>query len=104
MSNLFHEKILGLKCNHNFFAGREELELEEILEIEKQMEDLRRAEMLRIEQEAKKQKIREKEALIDELMFAEGDAKEIMNTFAETVLANKQETEPVPLLPKVILA
>lgn len=81
------------------FTGREELELEEILAIEKQMEELRRAEMLKMEEEAKKQKIREKEALIDELMFAEGDAKDILNTFAETV-ANKQ-VEIVPVLPKV---
>ncbi|XP_038218210.1 CDK-activating kinase assembly factor MAT1 [Zerene cesonia] len=79
--------------------GREELELEEILEIEKQMEELRRAEALRLEQEAKKQKIREKEALIDELMFAEGDAKDILNTFSQN-LANKQE-EIVPVVPKV---
>ncbi|CAH4036431.1 CDK-activating kinase assembly factor MAT1 [Pieris brassicae] len=80
--------------------GREELELEEILEIEKQMEDLRRTEVLRIDQEAKKQKIREKEALIDELMFADGDAKDILNTFSQS-LANKQE-EIVPVsVPKV---
>ncbi|CAK1547689.1 unnamed protein product [Leptosia nina] len=79
--------------------GREELELEEILEIEKQMEDIRRAEVLRVEQETKKQKIREKEALIDELMFAEGDAKEILNTFSQN-LASRQE-EIVPILPKV---
>ncbi|XP_023937294.1 CDK-activating kinase assembly factor MAT1 [Bicyclus anynana] len=79
--------------------GREEFELEEILEIEKQMEELRRAEILKMEEEAKKQKIREKEALIDELMFAEGDAKDILNTFAQTV-ANKQE-DIVPVLPKV---
>ncbi|XP_053620108.1 CDK-activating kinase assembly factor MAT1 isoform X1 [Plodia interpunctella] len=79
--------------------GQEELELEEILEIEKQMEDLRRAEIARMEQEAKKQKIREKEALIDELMFAEGDAKDILNTFAQTI-ANKQE-EAVSVVPKV---
>ncbi|XP_049881084.1 CDK-activating kinase assembly factor MAT1 [Pectinophora gossypiella] len=79
--------------------GREELELEEILEIEKQMEDLRRSEAARIEQEAKKQKIREKEALIDELMFAEGDAKDILTTFAQNI-ANKQE-EALPVVPKV---
>lgn len=81
-------------------AGREEIELEEILEIEKQMEELRRAEIARMEQEAKKQKIREKEALIDELMFAEGDAKDILNTFAQTVASNKQE-EVLPPVPKV---
>ncbi|XP_013186694.1 CDK-activating kinase assembly factor MAT1 [Amyelois transitella] len=79
--------------------GQEELELEEILEIEKQMEELRRAEVARVEQEAKKQKIREKEALIDELMFAEGDAKDILNTFAQT-MANKPE-EVAPAVQKV---
>ncbi|CAH0598271.1 unnamed protein product [Chrysodeixis includens] len=79
--------------------GREEVELEEILEIEKQMEELRRAEINRLEQEAKKQKIREKEALIDELMFADGDAKDILNTFAQNK-ASKQE-EVLPVLPKV---
>ncbi|KAJ2944851.1 hypothetical protein O0L34_g1744 [Tuta absoluta] len=78
--------------------GREELELEEIIEIEKQMEDLRRMEAARLEQEAKKQKIREKEALIDELMFSEGDAKNILDTFAQTI-ASKQE-EVVPIVPK----
>ncbi|RVE52172.1 hypothetical protein evm_003245 [Chilo suppressalis] len=76
--------------------GREEIELEEILEIEKEMEELRRAELLRMEQEAKKQKIREKEALIDELMFAEGDAKEILNTFAQTKASKQEELPPVP--------
>ncbi|XP_059056284.1 CDK-activating kinase assembly factor MAT1 [Achroia grisella] len=79
--------------------GQEELELEEILEIEKQMEELRRTEVARSELEAKKQKIRQKEALIDELMFADGDAKEILNTFAQTV-ATKQE-EALPPLPMV---
>ncbi|XP_063393040.1 CDK-activating kinase assembly factor MAT1 [Cydia fagiglandana] len=81
--------------------GREELELEEILEIEKQMEELKRSEILRLEQEAKKAKIREKEALIDELMFADGDAKDILNTFAQNAIANKQEAEVVPIVPKV---
>lgn len=64
------------------------------------MEDLRRSEIARLEQEAKKQKIREKEALIDELMFAEGDAKDILNTFAQTIANNKQE-EVIPNIPKV---
>lgn len=65
------------------------------------MEELRKAEMLKVEEEAKKQKIREKEALIDELMFADGDAKEILNTFAQTV-ANKKE-EVLPVVPKVCI-
>lgn len=65
------------------------------------MEELRKQEINRMEQEAKKQKIREKEALIDELMFAEGDAKEILNTFAQNK-ASKQE-EVLPAVPKVCL-
>ncbi|XP_072946445.1 CDK-activating kinase assembly factor MAT1 [Epargyreus clarus] len=80
--------------------GQKELELEEILEIEKQMEELRRAEIVRMEQEAKKQKIRDKEALIDELMFADGDAKDILTTFAQTI-ANKPDVEIAPVVPKV---
>lgn len=64
------------------------------------MEDLRRSEIARLEQEAKKQKIREKEALIDELMFADGDAKDILNSFAQTIANNKQE-EIIPNIPKV---
>ncbi|VVC99386.1 CDK-activating kinase assembly factor MAT1 isoform X1 [Leptidea sinapis] len=79
--------------------GREELELEEILEIEKLNEESRRAEIVRIEQEAKKQKIREKELLIDELMFADGDAKDILTTFTQNIANHKEEAAPI--LPKV---
>lgn len=64
------------------------------------MEDLRRSEIARLEQEAKKQKIREKEALIDELMFTDGNAKDILNSFAQTIANNKQE-EIIPNIPKV---
>ncbi|KAG6456224.1 CDK-activating kinase assembly factor MAT1 [Manduca sexta] len=79
--------------------GREAVQLEEVLEKEKELEELRRQELSRLEQEAKKQKIREKEALIDELMFADGDAKDILNTFAQN-MANKQEelASAVPLV------
>ncbi|XP_050684061.1 CDK-activating kinase assembly factor MAT1 isoform X2 [Leptidea sinapis] len=79
--------------------SREELELEEILEIEKLNEESRRAEIVRIEQEAKKQKIREKELLIDELMFADGDAKDILTTFTQNIANHKEEAAPI--LPKV---
>lgn len=81
--------------------GREELELEEMLELERMMEEQRKAEVLLQEQEAKKKKIREKEALIDELMFTEGNAKDILNTFAESSRANKLDEEAVTHIPKV---
>ncbi|XP_014282532.1 CDK-activating kinase assembly factor MAT1 [Halyomorpha halys] len=61
--------------------GRSELELEELIEEEKQKEQMRRIGVLREETEVKKRKIRAKEALIDELMFSHGNAKEIVKTF-----------------------
>lgn len=61
--------------------GRSELELEELLEAEKQNEQMRRIGVMREETEVKKRKIRAKEALIDELMFSHGNAKDIIKTF-----------------------
>ncbi|XP_057660908.1 CDK-activating kinase assembly factor MAT1 [Diorhabda carinulata] len=77
--------------------GREEYELEEMLEYEKQREDERKKELQKEEVENKKKKIREKEALIDELMFSNADAKNIVDTFAQQ--AKEEETKRLP--PKV---
>lgn len=52
---------------------KDDYELEELLEFEKQQEELRKKELKLQEEEAKKKKIREKEALIDELMFSTGN-------------------------------
>lgn len=80
--------------------GREECELEELLELEKQMEEQRKYELLLEEAENKKKKIREKEALIDELMFSNADAKNIVDSFAQQAQQNKEEkAKPPP--PKV---
>uniref|UniRef100_A0A6P7FP29 CDK-activating kinase assembly factor MAT1 n=1 Tax=Diabrotica virgifera virgifera TaxID=50390 RepID=A0A6P7FP29_DIAVI len=77
--------------------GREEYELEEMLELEKQMEEERKKEMHLEEIETKKKKIREKEALIDELMFSNADAKNILNTFAQQAQqAKEEEVKKVP--------
>ncbi|PSN37594.1 CDK-activating kinase assembly factor MAT1 [Blattella germanica] len=75
--------------------GREELELEELLEEEKHQEEIRKKEILRIEQEEKKKKVRDKEALIDELMFSNADAKNIVETFASSMQAAKEEVKQV---------
>lgn len=75
--------------------GREEYELEEILEMEKQQEEIRRN-VIKIEEvAAKKKKIQQKEALIDELMFSNANAKNILETFANNVeeVKNKEEEE-----------
>ncbi|KAJ8925567.1 hypothetical protein NQ315_009407 [Exocentrus adspersus] len=71
--------------------GRDEYELEELLELEKQMEEARKLEIQIEEVESKKKKIREKEALIDELMFSNADAKNIIDTFAQQVQQEKEE-------------
>lgn len=76
--------------------GREELELDELIEEEKQFDEIRKKEFIKEELELKKKKIREKEALIDELMFSNADAKNIVNTFAQNTLAAKEELKQVP--------
>lgn len=73
--------------------GRCEYELEEMIELEKQKEEERRLELVRQELEAKKKKIREKEALIDELTFSEANAKNIVETFASAMQASKKEAK-----------
>ena len=76
--------------------GRTEYEIEEMLELERQRDEERRAELAREEVEIKKAKIREKEALIDELMFSEGNARTIVETFATSMQATKEKTKLPP--------
>lgn len=81
--------------------GREEYELEELLELEREQEKLRRAELAKEESEAKKKKIREKEALIDELMFSSANAKNIVETFAQNAQKALEEEEEEAKAPPV---
>lgn len=76
--------------------GREEYELEEILELERQQEEQRRTEIKMEEIEVKRKKIREKEALIDELMFSNANAKNIIETFAQNVKESNKEDDVKP--------
>ncbi|XP_072742809.1 CDK-activating kinase assembly factor MAT1 [Anoplolepis gracilipes] len=73
--------------------GRSEYELEEMIELEKLKEEEKRKEIVREEIETKKKKIREKEALIDELMFSDANAKNIIESFTFTKVQNKKETK-----------
>uniref|UniRef100_A0A1B6M6R1 CDK-activating kinase assembly factor MAT1 n=1 Tax=Graphocephala atropunctata TaxID=36148 RepID=A0A1B6M6R1_9HEMI len=75
--------------------GKEELELEELLEEEKHVDELRKRELIKEEQEIKKKKLKDKEALIDELMFSNADAKHILSTFAQNTIAAKEEEKPL---------
>lgn len=80
--------------------GKEELQLEELLEEERHCDELRKREIVKEEQELKKKKLKEKEALIDELMFSNADAKHIISTFAQNTLVSKSEEESRPRIQK----
>ncbi|XP_060520162.1 CDK-activating kinase assembly factor MAT1 [Cylas formicarius] len=79
--------------------GRDEYEIEELLELEKQMNEVRKQQIIIEEAEAKRKKIREKEALIDELMFSNTNAKNIIETYAQQVKESKEEEARKP--PKI---
>lgn len=76
--------------------GREEYELEELIEFEKQQQEQRKQDIVIQETESKKKKIREKEALIDELMFSTENAKNIVETFAQQAKETKEEEAKAP--------
>ncbi|KAF7273224.1 CDK-activating kinase assembly factor [Rhynchophorus ferrugineus] len=76
--------------------GRDEYELEELLELEKHINEARKQEILLEETEAKKKRIQRKEALIDELMFSNTDAKNIVNTFAQQAKEEQEEEAKKP--------
>lgn len=81
--------------------GREEHELEIILEQEQQDDEDRRKERVAIESDAKKKKQKEKEALIDELMFSHKDASSILKDYAENVEKLREEEKVLPVAKKV---
>lgn len=74
--------------------GKDEYELEELIELEKIQDEFRRNEIKKEEVLAKKKKIKDKEALLDELMFSNTNAKNIVESFAEK--AKEVEVKPPP--------
>lgn len=78
--------------------GREEYELELVLEQEKAEDEQRRIEREAIENDAKKKKAKEKEALIDELMFSNGDASRIVEDYAKQVEKLSEEAKVLPVV------
>lgn len=78
--------------------GRDEYELEMVLEQEELAEEERRNELKTIESEAKKKKIKEKEALIDELMFSYEDASTILKGYAQQVEKIDEESKVLPVV------
>lgn len=81
------EIIMKNKMKYN----KEALELDRLIEEERQYEMDKREALEKQEIEIKRRKIMEKEALIDELMFSDSDAREILNFFAENKTQSKTE-------------
>lgn len=77
-------------------VGREECELEELLEVEKQQEEERKRQLEELDKENKKKKLREKEALIDELMFSYENASSIVSVYANKLEQVREEAKIVP--------
>lgn len=78
--------------------GREEYELERVLEQEKYENEQRRIERELIEKETKKKKLQEKEALIDELMASSGNASKILDNYAKNAEKVRVEAKAIPVI------
>lgn len=76
--------------------GRDEFELEQMLEIEKEQEEARKQELSKLEQENRRKKTQAKEALIDELMFSNEDGAAIVSHFAKQVEETYKEAKVIP--------
>ncbi|KMY92847.1 CDK-activating kinase assembly factor MAT1 [Drosophila sechellia] len=77
-------------------VGRDEYALEEMLELEKVQEEARRKELEELENEHKKKKARDKQALIEELMYSGKDAAQIVTEFAEKAEKQREEEKQLP--------
>lgn len=77
-------------------VGREEQELMLVLEQEKAEDEQRRLEREAIERDTQKKRIKEKEALIDELMFSYEDASKIVDGYAKQAEKTREEALALP--------
>lgn len=78
--------------------SKDEIELEELIEVEKEQTDQRKKELAMMEAENRKQKAKNKEDLIDSLMASYEDASAIVDKFAQR--AEKQHIPlPKPMAP-----
>ncbi|XP_030372588.1 CDK-activating kinase assembly factor MAT1 [Scaptodrosophila lebanonensis] len=82
-------------------VGRDEYELEEMLELERVQEEARKKELEELELEHKKKKARDKQALIEELMHSGKDAAQIVSEFAEKAEKQREEEKQLPPLKSI---
>ena len=80
--------------------SQEEIELEELLEMEKSTMNAKAKSYVIDEIEEKKKKLKAKEKLIDELMFSDVDAKSILASHAQSVaaMAKEESNAPAPVV------
>uniref|UniRef100_A0A182NZG4 CDK-activating kinase assembly factor MAT1 n=1 Tax=Anopheles epiroticus TaxID=199890 RepID=A0A182NZG4_9DIPT len=83
--------------------SKDELELEQIVEYEKEQFEQRRKELAMIEAENRKQKTKNKEELIDSLMASYEDASAIVDKFAQKA-EQSQIQLPKPVAPPPVAA
>lgn len=76
--------------------SKEELEIEILLEQEKEMTEIRKKELETLEEQTKKKRTLEKEKLIDELMFSSENAQSILQHYNEKIEEEKKEQELAP--------
>lgn len=77
--------------------SKEEEYLEEVLELEQQEAELRREQLAELEREARREKIKQKESLIDDLMFSDLPANRILASHGNKL---KAAVAAKPLPPK----
>ncbi|KAL3224841.1 hypothetical protein MRX96_026228 [Rhipicephalus microplus] len=82
-------------------ASKDEEYLEELLEQERQETELRRDQLAEVEKAAQREKLKQKESLIDDLMFSDMPASKILASHGDKL---KQVAGPKPLPPKPLSA
>lgn len=82
-------------------ASKDEEYLEELIELERQENELRRDQLAEMERAAKREKLKQKESLIDDLMFSDLPANKILASHGDKL---RQVAGPKPLPPKPVAA
>ncbi|KAH9369636.1 hypothetical protein HPB48_010695 [Haemaphysalis longicornis] len=82
-------------------ASKDEEYLEELIELERQENELRRDQLAEMEKAAQREKLKQKESLIDDLMFSDLPANKILASHGDRL---RQVAGPKPLPPKPVAA
>lgn len=82
-------------------ASKDEEYLDEVLEIERTEAEMRRGQLAQLEREAKKEKVKQREMLIDDLMFSDLPANKILASHGDQMRnAAEKPLPPKPAVPE----